>query len=173
MHSVIENRITGFEFFPEYEKNREQNNLSSLKVELLEDGEVISTEIYKNISKEQFERLQLQLLDTVAVNLDLGENWISSKKISRNSKIHGVVNMFKIEKIKEHKDGSKDIRIVFLKSGNYTSESEFDRVTDEQFKKIKSMLADNMAYNFKAETQCNAVTYIDFIAVIDQLCKTT
>lgn len=168
MYSIVEERITGFEFFPKYENVREEENLSSLKVELLEDGEVISTETLEDITKEQFERLQSQLLDAVAVNLNVGKNWTDSKKISKRNKVHGVVNMFKIDILEEHEDGSKNISIVFLKSGYYASASKFNNVTDEKLKEIRSMLADNMAYNFKCETQSNAVTYIDLIAVIDQ-----
>lgn len=168
MYSIVEDRITGFEFFPKYEKVREEEILSNLKVELLEDGEVISTETLEGITKEQFERLQSQLLDAVAVNLNVGENWVDSKKISKRNKVLGVVNMFKIDILEEYEDGSKDISIVFLKSGYYVSASKFNNVTDHNLKEIRSLLANNTAYNFKCEAQNNAVTYIDLIAVIDQ-----
>lgn len=168
MNSIVEDRITGFALFPECENVREEKILSSLKVELLEDGEVIFTETLEGITKEQFERLQSQLLDAVAVNLNLGENWTDSKEISKRNKVLGVVNMFKIEILKEHEDGSKNISIVFLKNGYYASETKFNNVTDKKLEEIRSMLADNMAYNFKCETQSNAVTYLDLIAVMDQ-----
>lgn len=169
MHNIMEDCITGFQFVPENDEEiREQEVLSSLKVELLEDGEVISEETLEGIRKYQLERLQSQLLDSVAINLNIGESWTESKEISRKNKVLGVVNMFKIDILEKHDDGSKKISVVFLTSGYYTASSKFDNVTDEQLREIRNMLANNMAYNFKCERQCNAVTYIDLIAVIEQ-----
>ena len=56
--TMIENRITGFEFHPVFEKIKGEEVLKSLKVEFLEKGWVISETTIDTISEEELDRLQ-------------------------------------------------------------------------------------------------------------------
>ena len=168
MLGIVANRITGFKFLLKNQNREEDDDFISLKVELLEEGELISTERLDEISKEEFARLQSQLLDAVAVNLDVGDNWTLSKECSKRSRVLGVVNMFKIDILEENEDGTKKILVEFIKNGYYAAESVFNNVTDKKIREIRKMIAENMAYNFKCQKQCNAVTYLDLIVVIEQ-----
>ena len=167
MVSIVEKSITGFKFDPILNKVRGKELLKGLKVEYLEDGKVIAREIFQNIDEIQKERLSQQLLEQSIMNLCLRKNWTESKKLSKKNKVLGVVNMFKIDILKEHENGKKDIRVEFLKSGSYFSESDFKFLSDSDIEKIRNILSDNTAYNLTVDKQCNAVTWLDLIAVIN------
>ena len=61
-----------------------------------------------------------------------------------------------------------DIRIRFLRSGYRVADSIFKNVPKNKIGSIIFMLSDNTAFNLGCDKQCNAVTYIDLIAIIDQ-----
>ena len=167
MVSIVERSITGFKFNPILKKVRGKEQLVGLKVEYLEDGELIAREIFQHIDEVQLERLKLQLLELCIINLGLEKNWTESKKISKRNRVLGVANMFKIETLKEQKDGKKDIRVQFFTNGSFLAESDFKEVTESKLDKIRQLLSDNTAYNLTVQRQCNAVTWLDLIAVIN------
>ena len=168
MYSTVDARITGFEFHPEFEKVRKEEVLKRLKVDFFEKGRLIATESFNEIDKEQLERLQKQLLDLIIMNLNLEENWTKAKERSMRTKVLGAVNMFRIDTLKENEDGTKDIIIVFISSGYRVARSVFKNVSETSLEYIEWMLSDNTAYNLSAERLCNAVTFLDLIAVIHQ-----
>ena len=168
MHSIVDSRITGFEFHPEYAKIRRKKTVKKLKVDFLEKGHVIATEIFDNINEEEIERLQKQLLDSIIIKLNLEENWMEAKKCSMRTRVIRVVNMFRIETLKENRDGTKDIRIGFISSGYRVANSILNNVTVNSLEYIENMLSDNTAFNLRADRLCNAVTYLDLLAVINQ-----
>lgn len=166
--TVIESRVTGFEFHPEFEKIRNEDVLKSLKVDFLEKGRLIATESFDEINKEQLERLQTQLLDLTIINLNLEESWTKAKERSMRTKVLGVVNMFRIDTLKENEDGTKDIIVGFISSGYRAAGSILENVSKLDLEYIEWMLSDNTAFNLRCDRQCNAVTYFDLIAVIHQ-----
>lgn len=168
MYGTVDSRITGFEFLPQFEKNRGKDELGGLKVDLLEKGRQIATESYDEISKEQLERLQSQLLDLIIMNLNLEENWTKAKERSMRARVLGVVNMFRIDVLQENGNGTSDVRVGFIRSGYHAADSIFKNVSKSDLEYIESMLIDNMSYNMCCDRQCNAVTYIDMIALIHQ-----
>lgn len=168
MYSTVDNRITGFEFHPEFEKIRRVEVLKSLKVDFLEKGQLITTETFKNINEEELERMQKQLLDSIIINLNLEENWMEAKERSMRTKVIGVVNMFRIETLRENGDKTKDIRIGFISSGYRVANTILKNVSENSLEYIEELLADNMSFNLRADRLCNAVTYLDLLAVINQ-----
>lgn len=142
--------------------------LKSLTVDFFEKGRLIFTEFFSGINEEQLERLQRQLLDLVIINLNLEENWTKAKERSMRTKVIGVVNMFRIDILKENEDGTLDIRVGFIRSGYHVTDSIFKYVSTKDIEEIEWTLSDNTAFNLRCDRQCNAVTYIDLIAVIDQ-----
>lgn len=169
--ATVDSRITGFEFHPQFEKIREKDVLKSLKVDLLEKGRQIATESYDEINKEQLERLQNQLLNLIIMNLNLEENWTKAKERSMRTKILGIENMFRIDTLQENANGTIDISIGFIRSGYHVVESNFPKVSKSDLEYIERMLSDNMSYNLSCDRQCNAVTYLDLISIIDQKLK--
>lgn len=166
--AATDSRITGFEFHPEFEKIRGEDVLKCLNVDFLEKGRLISTEFFDGINEEQLERLQQQLLDLTIINLNLEENWTKAKELSMRTKVLGVVNMFRIDTLKENEDGTMDINVGFIRSGYRAADSIFKNVSVPELEEIEWMLSNNTAFNLRCDRQCNAVTYIDLIAVIDQ-----
>ena len=166
--TITDNRITGFEFHPEFEKIRGKEVLKSLKVDYLENGRFIATETFDNIDEKQLERLQKQLLDLTIINLNLEKNWTKAKECSMRIKNLGIVNMFRIDILRKNEDETMDIRIRFLRSGYRVADSIFKNVPKNKIGSIIFMLSDNTAFNLGCDKQCNAVTYIDLIAIIDQ-----
>lgn len=167
MVSIVKKSITGFKFDPILEKVRGKKILKGLKVEYLEDGKLIAREIFQSIDEVQMERLRQQLLELSIINLCIKKNWTESKELSKKNRVLGVVNMFKIDILKEHENGKKDIRVEFLKSGSYFSGSDFTEISDSNIEKIRSILSDNTAYNLTIDKQCKAVTWLDLVAVIN------
>lgn len=167
MLSMIEKSTTGFKFNPIFKKVHGKRLQEDLIVDYLNDGQLILQEVYQDINEAQIERLRLQLLELSIINIGIKKNWTESKKMSKTSKVLGTVNMFKIEILSEHEDGSKDIRVEFLKNGSYFSESNFKFISESDLEKIRSFLSDNTAYNLTVDKQCNAVTWLDLLAVIN------
>lgn len=168
MYSTLDSKITGFEFHPEFEKVRRKETIKSLKVDFLEKGRLITTESFNEINEDQIERLQKQLLDSIIINLNLEENWMEAKKRSMRTKVIGVVNMFRIETLRENGDKTKDIRIGFISSGYRVANTILKNVSENSLEYIEELLADNMSFNLRADRLCNAVTYLDLLAVINQ-----
>lgn len=170
MVSVVEKCITGFKFEPTFKEVRKQKQLWDLKVEYLEEGKLVAREMFQNIDEVQIKRLRLQLLELSIRNLGLKDDWTKSKELSRRNEVLGVVNMFEIKILKEHEDGTKDIRVEFLKSGSYFAGTDFKAISDSNLKKIRESLSSNTAYNLTIDKQCNAVTWLDLVAVINGFC---
>lgn len=168
MYSTLDSKITGFEFHPEFEKVRRKETIKSLKVDFLEKGRLITTESFNEINEDQIERLQKQLLDLIIINLNLAENLMEAKKRSMRTKVIGVVNMFRIETLRENGDKTKDIRIGFISSGYRVANTILKNVSENSLEYIEELLADNMSFNLRADRLCNAVTYLDLLAVINQ-----
>ena len=72
--------------------------------------------------------------------------------------------MFKLD-IKNKHGYIQDLRIEFLRNGDFFAETVFKKVTSEQVKHIQEILADNTQYNLTAENQCSAVTLLDLLAI--------
>ena len=166
MVNAVEYYVTGFKFVPIFKEERSKKLQTGLEVEYLEKGKLLAKERFLNIDEVRIERLTLQLLELSIRNLGLKDDWTKSKELSRRNEVLGVVNMFKLDVLEEHEDGTKDIRVEFLKSGSYLAGSEFKSVSDVNFEKIKEFLNTNTAYNLTIDKQCNAVTWLDLLAVI-------
>ena len=160
---VIENRITGFEFHPAFEKIKGEEVLKSLKVEFLEKGWVISETTIDTISEEELDRLQEQLLYSVIMNLGIAKNRIEAEKLAKIAKRLEVVNMFKIQM---PKNGATEID--FIKSGYFAASSQIRNVPHSKFQLLEDILSDHTENNLKCTRQCEAVTYLDSLAVIEQ-----
>lgn len=169
--AMTDNRITGFELHPEFENVKGKEVLKKLQVDFLEKGRLVFTENFYSINEEQLKRLQQQLLNLVIMNLEVEENWTRAKALSKRARVLGVVNMFRIDILKQNENGTMDIKITFIRSGYYAAESTFKNVSKSDLDYIEPMISDNMAYNLRCDSQCNAVTYIDLIAIIDQKLK--
>ncbi len=161
--TMIENRITGFEFYPEFEKDDGVELLKALKIEFLEKGRVISETTIENVKKEEAERLQEQLLYNVIMNLNITKDRNEAEKLAKKAKTLGIVNMFKIQSC-----GENGIVIDFIKSGSFAVSSQITNVSESELKVIEDILSDNTETNLKCTRQCEAVTFLDLLAVIDQ-----
>ena len=166
MVNAVEKYVTGFMFKPIFKEERNKNVQTGLEVEYLEKGKLLAKERFLSIDEVRIKRLRLQLLELSIRNLGLKDDWTKSKELSRRNEVLGVVNMFKIDILEEHEDGTKDIRVEFLKSGSYFSGSDFKSVSDTNLEKIREFLSSNTAYNLTIDKQCNAVTWLDLVAVI-------
>ena len=76
--------------------------------------------------------------------------------------------MFRIETLRENGDKTKDIRIGFISSGYRVANTILKNVSENTLEYIEELLADNMSFNLRADRLCNAVTYLDLLAVINQ-----
>ncbi|MEI3394999.1 MAG: hypothetical protein V8R82_04740 [Clostridia bacterium] len=152
--------VTGFKLIPIYREIGRKKLLVKLKIEYLSKGEIIAKGWYqfdnqreKNKS-EQLEEIRQILLNIVKNNL----------KVEKETTLGGVINMFKLD-IKNKHGYIQDLRIEFLRNGDFFAETVFKKVTSEQVKHIQEILADNTQYNLTAENQCSAVTLLDLLAI--------
>lgn len=168
MISVMEDRITGFAFHPEFEEIKGVKVLKSLKIEFLETGREIDTRTIEKINEKELDRLQEQLLYSVIMNLGIASNRIEAEKLSKIAKTLGVTNMFKICIIRENEDGTKCIRIDFIKSGYHPEGYYIKSASESDLKQIEEILSDNTENNLKCTRQCEAITVRDSLEVIYQ-----
>ncbi len=166
MYTIIDTLIDGFELHPYFLKIRDKQILKRLKIDFLRKGEVLATESYDNITIKELERLQKQLLDSIIMNLNIEDSWTKAKQMSVTTRTLGVVNMYKIELLGENEDKTRNIKICFIKSGYRTAESVFHGVSKEKYESIISILSNNSAFNLTCTKQCNAVHYLDLLAIM-------
>lgn len=167
MYSSIDSKVTGFEFHPHYRKERGKEVLKSLELDLLSNGNIITSESYDNITENQIGRMQTQLLKLVLSNLNVDEHSINSQEVTLRSQILGVVNMYRLDIIREEAS-TVDINIRFISSGYRKADTILKSIPKSELTGIRKFLTDNTAFNFKCKQQCNAVTYIDLVAIIDK-----
>ena len=161
----MDSEITGFEFhIRDFETCRDKK---TVKVDYLNNGKELYTETLRDITDEEIANLQEQLLDLVIVNLTIKDDWTNAKETSKRNKVLGVFNMFRIEKKKKNEDQTMDVKIVFIRSGYRLAGHVINRVSEERLKKITEIIADNVSYNLTCCNQCNATTYLDLLAVLE------
>ena len=78
-----------------------------------------------------------------------------------------VVNMFKLDFTRKRND-LYDVCVEFIKNGNFYVQTTFCSINHEQIEEIQKKLSDNTTYNLSVESLCEAVTWLDMIA----MCKT-
>lgn len=171
MYNTMENGFTGFYIRPKIKIIDGKGVQKGVRIELLKDGEVVKAGKYADIQEKDLEALQKHLLAVSIFNLKVKKDLVDAMISSRKSKEINVVNMFKIETIKNNDDGTKDIRVIFLRNGYFFMQSTFVSVSEEKIEKIRDILADNTKHNLGCDTQCRAVTTLDLIAVIDNMLK--
>jgi len=171
MDSIMQQGFTGFYFRPEFETIGGKDVEKGILIEWLRDGRVIKSRYYEPLSQRNLEDMQMHLLGITIFHQGLKEDLLEAILAARRTKAVDVVNMFKIEKIRENQDGTRDIRVIFIKSGYASMQSTFVSVSKYKLRKIRKFLKDNTRHNLVCETQCNSVTVLDLIAVIDNMLK--
>lgn len=165
MYTDANNRITGYQFFFEKEKNEnipeEECKLKSLRVDYLADGEFIISEDIGAVDKRTVEKIQQKLNEDIMVNLNVFDNWTENKKNSNRSKTLGLFNMYKIEVLDKNNVG-----ITFIKSGYKAGETVISGVTEEKMEKIKNILSETTKHNLTCTRQCDSVTWLEVLAII-------
>lgn len=171
MGSAIENGFTGFYIRPQIQIVNGKGIQRGVEIELLKDGEVVKRGKYEDIDEKSLEGLQKHLLAVSIYNLRVKKDLIDAIITARKNKEINVVNMFKIEVIKDNDNGTKDIRIVFLRNGYFFMQSTFVSVPEQRIKEIRNLLIDNIRHNMGCDVQCRSVTTLDLIAVIDNMLR--
>ena len=149
-----EKLITGFKFVPIYKEYRNRKRLGMLKIEYFNKGNLIGKDHYFEANEEEAEKIRSNLIKAVQKNLKLEENKICTD----------VVNMFQIINLKTNNE-LHDIRIEFIMSGKFFSDTCFYSLTTEQVERIRDLISGNTEYNLTVENQCSAVTWIDLVNV--------
>lgn len=171
MLNTMENGFTGFYIRPKCQIINGVEVPKCVEIELLKDGEVVKIGKYSNMNQKCLEALQKHLLAISIFNLKVKKDLIDAILISKKSKELDIVNMFKIETIKVNDNGSKDIRIIFLRNGYFAMQSTFISISEKNLEEIRNILVDNTKHNLVCDAQCKAVTTLDLIAVIDNMLK--
>ena len=153
-------------------KNNEEVK-RKMSIDYFENGNKLLTEIIGCcITDELLEKIQERLLEAVMINQNVYDTWTEAKKFTNRNRILGVANMFRVDVLNQNSDEMLDINVIFIKSGYRISESTFTNVPKEKLEEIREILSDNMLYNLTCTRQCQAVTYLDLLAVIEQKLKT-
>lgn len=174
MYTDVNGRITGFEFkFEEVIQNKNNEEVKrKMSIDYFENGNKLLTEIIGCcITDELLEKIQERLLEAVMINQNVYDTWTEAKKFTNRNRILGVANMFRVDVLNQNSDEMLDINVIFIKSGYRISESTFTNVPKEKLEEIREILSDNMLYNLTCTRQCQAVTYLDLLAVIEQKLK--
>lgn len=162
----IDSNITGFLLLPEYESMRNgTKKLRKLNFELLKDGDILLTGSYNEINEEQLKRFQTQLLKMCMFNLDIAENFEQIERQAELKRNLDIVNMFKINVLE---GDNMVVEITFIKSGYFATKASFWNVSKAKIKEIREILKNNLPYNMTCSKQCEAVSYLDLLAIIDQ-----
>ena len=165
MYTDINNMITGYQFF--FEKEEKENipeeewKIKNLRVDYLADGEFVISEDFGAVDKQTVEKIQQKLNEGIMVNLNVFDNWTENKKISNRNKTLGIFNMYKMEVLEKN-----NVRITFIKSGYKTGETVITGVTEEKKERIKELLSETSKHNLTCTRQCDAVTWLDVLAII-------
>ena len=148
-----EKKITGFKFVPVYKEIQGKKRLDLLKVKYLKDGVLIGRDDFE-IDEEKAEKLRSKLMKIIRKNLGCEQ---VDKEIE-------VVNMFKMDVVREHND-LYDVKVEFIKNGNFYIQTIFCSINHDQMEKIQEKLSNNTAYNLSVERLCEAVTWLDMITM--------
>ena len=151
-----EKTITGFKFIPIYKEIHGEKRLDLLKVKYLKDGVFIGRDEFE-ITEKDAEKLRINLMKIIRENL-------GCKQVEKELE---VVNMFKLDFTRKRND-LYDVCVEFIKNGNFYVQTTFCSINHEQIEEIQKKLSDNTTYNLSAESLCEAVTWLDMIA----MCKT-
>ena len=168
MYADVNERITGFEFNFDNSEQIERRDEFPLQIDYFENGKKIFSEYLGTVTNVELRRIQERLLESVMVNQDIYDSWEEAKKFTNRNRILGVANMFRMDVINGNSDKTCDIKIAFIKSGYRITTSTITNISKEKLEEIKELLVDNMKFNLTCTQQCNAVTYLDILAVIER-----
>ena len=99
-------------------------------------------------------------MNSVSINLRTDEVVI---KIDDNAEQEDVIEELD-KKMKDLKKMYQDEKTPIRVTGKI--------LTNKELEEIREILSDNMLYNLTCTRQCQAVTYLDLLAVIEQKLKT-
>ena len=153
-------RITGFQIV---------KNSESVKIDYLEKGKCITTSEFCKVDEESLKAVQRNLISSIIMNLGLAKKLVESRKISMRNTALEITNMFRINIIKNNINGTKDIEVVFIKNGYRETSSIFKEVTAKQIDEMRNVLVDNTEWNLTCTRQCEAIHYLDMLAVLEQI----
>lgn len=153
-------RITGFQIV--------KRNDDSVRIDYLEKGRCITTEELAMVDNKSLESIQKNLMSNIIMNLGLAKSWTESKKITMRNTALWVTNMFRINIINSTKM-AKDIEVIFIKNGYLETSAIFNEVTDKQIDRIREILVDNTEWNLTCRHQCEAISYLDMLVILEQI----
>ena len=151
-----EKTITGFKFVPVYKEIQGEKRLDLLKVKYHNNGILIGKDEF-SITEEEAQKLRANLMKIIRENL-------GCKPVEKELE---VVNMFEMDVMRD-KNGLCDVKVEFIKNGNFYVQTTFCSITQEQMEEIQKKLSNNTTYNLSVERLCEAVTWLDMIT----MCKT-
>ena len=166
MYTDVNKMVTGYQFFFEKEENEnipeEARNIKNLRVDYLVDGEFVYYENFGVVDAETVEKIQQKLNEAIMINLNVFDSWTEAQKNLKRNKLLGVANMFRIDVL----DNKEEINVTFIRSGYKIATSTIKNVSEERMKEIKRIFSENMEYNLTCTQQCQAVTWLDLLAII-------
>ncbi len=166
MYTDVNPMVTGYQFFFENEENEnileEERKIKNLRVDYLSDGEFVYYEEFEAIDEKTVEKIQQKLNKAIMINLNVFDSWTEAQKNLKRNKLLGVANMFRIDVL----DNKEEINVTFIRSGYKIANSIVKNVSAERMKKIKRIFSENMEYNLTCTQQCQAVTWLDLLAII-------
>lgn len=166
MYTDVNKMVTGYQFFFEKEEDEnileEERKIKNLRVDYLVDGEFVYYENFGVVDAETVEKIQQKLNEAIMINLNVFDSWTEAQKNLKRNKILGVANMFRIDVL----DNKEEINVTFIRSGYKIATSTIKNVSEERMKEIKRIFSENMEYNLTCTQQCQAVTWLDLLAII-------
>ena len=166
MYTDVNPMVTGYQFFFEREENidipEEERKIKNLRVDYLVDGKFVYYENFGVVDAETVEKIQQKLNEAIMINLNVFDSWTEAQKNLKRNKLLGVANMFRIDVL----DNKEEINVTFIRSGYKIANSIVKDVSAERLQKIKRKISENMVYNLTCTQQCQAVTWLDLLAII-------
>lgn len=166
MYTDVNKMVTGYQFFFEKEDDEnileEERKIKNLRVDYLVDGEFVYYENFGVVDAETVEKIQQKLNEAIMINLNVFDSWTEAQKNLKRNKLLGVANMFRIDVL----DNKEEINVTFIRSGYKIATSTIKNASEERMKEIKRIFSENMEYNLTCTQQCQAVTWLDLLAII-------
>lgn len=166
MYTDVNKMVTGYQFFFEREEDEnileKERKIKNLRVDYLVDGEFVYYENFGVVDAETVEKIQQKLNEAIMINLNVFDSWTEAQKNLKRNKLLGVANMFRIDVL----DNKEEINVTFIRSGYKIATSTIKNVSEERMKEIKRIFSENMEYNLTCTQQCQAVTWLDLLAII-------